>query len=86
MEYLEGLLSLLYDFLLLVFHFITSCSALGIKELMLQFCGWSVERKEALLKSHLLTAELVCLDGAATLWKCVISCKGKISFQRLSAA
>ena len=30
-------LSWFYDFWLLVFHIITSCSALGVKELMLQF-------------------------------------------------
>jgi len=36
-------LSWFYDFWLLVFHIITSCSALGVKELMLQF--WATVRK-----------------------------------------
>jgi len=34
--YITSPMSWFYDFLLLVFH-ITSCSALGVKELMLQF-------------------------------------------------
>jgi len=47
------LLSWFYDFLLLVFHIITSRTALGVKESMLQFCGsWIVlgtcPRKEEL--------------------------------------
>ena len=45
-----------YDFWLLVFHIITPCSALGVKELMLQFCGswivpgtWFSEEKNYIL-------------------------------------
>ena len=37
------LLSCFYNFLLLVFHIITSCSVLGVKELMLQF--WAPVQK-----------------------------------------
>lgn len=36
---LNRIVSWFYDFLLVVFHIITSRCALGIKELMLQFCG-----------------------------------------------
>jgi len=35
-------LSCFYDFLLSVFHIITSYSALGVEELVLQFCGLSI--------------------------------------------
>jgi len=39
---LKKTLSWIYDFLLSVFQIITSCSALGVKELMLLFCGLSI--------------------------------------------
>ena len=51
-------LSWFYDFWFSVFHTITSCSALEVKELMLQFCGsWIVpgtcpRREELHTKYH----------------------------------
>ena len=43
-EFMALHLSWFYDFWLLVFHIITSCSALGVKALMLQF--WAPVRKK----------------------------------------